>query len=75
MPSKNKKTQQEVTCDPSQDTPKHTKQLNSEMLYTYLVLCKRELDTSKDAGSGLSKASWAKIREECNAKLSCFPDL
>ncbi|KAF6137062.1 hypothetical protein GIB67_030826 [Kingdonia uniflora] len=64
MPPKNKKTQQEVTGDPSQDTPKDAKQLNGEMLYTYLILCKRELDTSKDAGSGLSKASWTKIREE-----------
>ncbi|KAF6173772.1 hypothetical protein GIB67_007448 [Kingdonia uniflora] len=40
------------------------------MLYTYLALYKRELDTSKDAGSGLSKASWAKIREEYNAKFN-----
>ncbi|KAF6152835.1 hypothetical protein GIB67_025853 [Kingdonia uniflora] len=40
------------------------------MLYIYFVLCKRELDTSKDAGSGLSKASWAKIREEYNAKFN-----
>ncbi|KAF6142577.1 hypothetical protein GIB67_039541 [Kingdonia uniflora] len=70
MPPKNRKAQQEVTGDPSQDTPKHAKQLNGEMLYTYLVLCKRELDTSKDAGSGLSKASWAKIREEYNAKFN-----
>ncbi|KAF6144628.1 hypothetical protein GIB67_006120 [Kingdonia uniflora] len=53
MSPKNKKARQ----DPSQDTPKHAKQLNGEMLYTYLALCKRELDTSKDAGSGLSKAS------------------
>ncbi|KAF6159202.1 hypothetical protein GIB67_022881 [Kingdonia uniflora] len=68
MPPKNKKARQ----DPSQDTPKHAKQLNGEMLmlYTYLALCKRELDTSKDAGSGLSKASWAKIREEYNAKFN-----
>ncbi|KAF6170223.1 hypothetical protein GIB67_038756 [Kingdonia uniflora] len=29
----------------------------------------RELDTSKDARSGLSKTSWAKIREEYNAKF------
>ncbi|KAF6141887.1 hypothetical protein GIB67_037855 [Kingdonia uniflora] len=70
MPPKNRKAQQEVIGDPSQDTLKHAKQLNSEMLYTYLVLCKRELDTSKDAGSGLSKASWAKIREEYNAKFN-----
>ncbi|KAF6149045.1 hypothetical protein GIB67_018623 [Kingdonia uniflora] len=69
MPPKNK-AQQEVIGDPSQDTPKHAKQLNGEMLYTYLALCKRELDTSKDAGSGLSKASWAKIREEYNAKFN-----
>ncbi|KAF6159432.1 hypothetical protein GIB67_032203 [Kingdonia uniflora] len=66
MPPKNKKARQ----DPSQDTPKHAKQLNGEMLYTYLALCKRELDTSKDAGSGLSKASSAKIREEYNAKFN-----
>ncbi|KAF6161519.1 hypothetical protein GIB67_009398 [Kingdonia uniflora] len=65
MPPKNKKVRQ----DPSQDTPKCAKQLNGEMLYTYLALCKRELDTSKDAGSGLSKASWAKIREY-NAKFN-----
>ncbi|KAF6156776.1 hypothetical protein GIB67_033245, partial [Kingdonia uniflora] len=65
MPPKNKKVRQ----DPSQDTPKHAKQLNGEMLYTYLALCKRELDTNKDAGSGLLKASWAKIREEYNAKF------
>ncbi|KAF6142902.1 hypothetical protein GIB67_033290 [Kingdonia uniflora] len=51
MPPKNRKAQQEVTGDPSQNTPKHAKQLNGEMLYTYLVLCKRELDTSKDAGA------------------------
>ncbi|KAF6163525.1 hypothetical protein GIB67_002530 [Kingdonia uniflora] len=51
MPPKNKKAQQEVTGDPSQDTPKHAKQLNGEMLCTYLALCKRELDTSKDAGN------------------------
>ncbi|KAF6139918.1 hypothetical protein GIB67_009765 [Kingdonia uniflora] len=69
MPPKNK-AQQEVIGDPSQDTPKHAKQLNGEILYTYLALCKRELDTSKDAGSGLSKASWAKIREEYNAKFN-----
>ncbi|KAF6156549.1 hypothetical protein GIB67_000014, partial [Kingdonia uniflora] len=68
-PPKNK-AQQEVIGDPSQDTPKHAKQLNGEMLYTYLALCKRELDTSKNAGSGLSKASWAKIREEYNAKFN-----
>ncbi|KAF6156441.1 hypothetical protein GIB67_001484 [Kingdonia uniflora] len=30
----------------------------------------RELDTSKDAGSELLKASWAKIREEYNAKFN-----
>ncbi|KAF6174279.1 hypothetical protein GIB67_019655 [Kingdonia uniflora] len=69
-PPKNRKAQQEVTGDPSQDTPKHAKQLNGKILYTYLVLCKRELDTSKDAGSGLSKASWAKNREEYNAKFN-----
>ncbi|KAF6153632.1 hypothetical protein GIB67_027499, partial [Kingdonia uniflora] len=69
MPPKNK-PQQEVIGDPSQDTPKHAKQLNGEMLYTYLALYKRKLDTSKDAGSGLSKASWAKIREEYNAKFN-----
>ncbi|KAF6134813.1 hypothetical protein GIB67_002214 [Kingdonia uniflora] len=66
MPPNNRKAQQ----DPNQDTPKHAKQLNGEMLYTYLALCKRELDTSKDAGSGLSKASWAEIREEYNAKFN-----
>ncbi|KAF6135769.1 hypothetical protein GIB67_028625 [Kingdonia uniflora] len=66
MPPKNKKARQ----DPSQDTPKHAKQLNGEMLYTYLTLCKRKLDTSKDAGSALSKASWAKIKEEYNAKFN-----
>ncbi|KAF6169168.1 hypothetical protein GIB67_013598 [Kingdonia uniflora] len=69
MAPKNK-AQQEVIGDPSQDTPKHAKQLNGEMLYTYLALCKREFDTSKDAGSGLSKASWAKNREEYNAKFN-----
>ncbi|KAF6158285.1 hypothetical protein GIB67_001356, partial [Kingdonia uniflora] len=71
MPPKNKKARQ----DPSQDTPKHVKQLNGEMLYTYLALCKRELDTSKDVGSGLSKASWAKIREEYNAKFNITREL
>ncbi|KAF6151869.1 hypothetical protein GIB67_010443 [Kingdonia uniflora] len=69
MPPKNK-AQQEVNGDPSQDIPKPAKQLNGEMLYTYLALCKRELDTSKDAGSGLLKASWAKIGEEYNAKFN-----
>ncbi|KAF6158022.1 hypothetical protein GIB67_038082 [Kingdonia uniflora] len=29
----------------------------------------RELETTKDAGSGLSKASWAKIKEEYNVKF------
>ncbi|KAF6142654.1 hypothetical protein GIB67_015140 [Kingdonia uniflora] len=70
MPPKNKNVQQEVTGDPSKDTPKHAKQLNGEMLYTYLVLCRRKLDTSKDVGSGLLKASWAKITEEYNAKFN-----
>ncbi|KAF6176851.1 hypothetical protein GIB67_026538 [Kingdonia uniflora] len=69
MPPKNKKAQQEVTGDPSQDTPKQVKKLNSEMLHTFLALCKRELETTKDVGSGLSKDSWTKIREECNAKF------
>ncbi|KAF6142482.1 hypothetical protein GIB67_039446 [Kingdonia uniflora] len=70
MLPKNKKAQQEVTGNPSQDTPKHAKQLNGEMLCTYLVLCKRKLYTSKDAGSGLLKASKAKIREEYNTKFN-----
>ncbi|KAF6156351.1 hypothetical protein GIB67_031472 [Kingdonia uniflora] len=64
MPPKNKKAQQEVIGDPSQDTPKQANKLNGEMLYTFLALCKRELETTKDVASGLSKDSWTKIREE-----------
>ncbi|KAF6167218.1 hypothetical protein GIB67_029856 [Kingdonia uniflora] len=67
MPSKNK-AQQEVTGDPSQDTPKHAKQLNGEMLYTYLALCKRELDTNALARlmievncCGSDTSSWSKL--------------
>ncbi|KAF6175143.1 hypothetical protein GIB67_022824 [Kingdonia uniflora] len=69
MPPKNKKAQQEVTGDPSQDTPKQAKNLNGEMLHTFLALCKRELETTKDVGSGLSKDSWTKIRKEYNTKF------
>ncbi|KAF6169008.1 hypothetical protein GIB67_038505 [Kingdonia uniflora] len=57
MLPKNKKAQQEVTGDPSQDTPKQAKLLNGEMLHTYHALCKRELETTKDAGFEVSKAS------------------
>ncbi|KAF6157837.1 hypothetical protein GIB67_003737, partial [Kingdonia uniflora] len=39
MPLKNKKVQQEVTGDPSQDTPKQARKLNGEMLHTFLALC------------------------------------
>ncbi|KAF6173651.1 hypothetical protein GIB67_023010 [Kingdonia uniflora] len=69
MPLKNKKARQEVTGNPSQDTPKKVKKLNGEMLHTFLALCKRELETTKDVGSGISKDSWTKIREEYNAKF------
>ncbi|KAF6140319.1 hypothetical protein GIB67_031075, partial [Kingdonia uniflora] len=55
MPPKNKKAQQEVTGDPSQDAPKQAKKLNGEKLHTFLALCKRELETTKDVGSGLLK--------------------
>ncbi|KAF6166694.1 hypothetical protein GIB67_005556 [Kingdonia uniflora] len=39
-------------------------------MYTYPALYKRELDTSKDVRSGLSKASWGKIWDEYNAKFN-----
>ncbi|KAF6168301.1 hypothetical protein GIB67_018141 [Kingdonia uniflora] len=61
MPSKNKKAQKEVTDYPSQYTPKQANLLNGEKLHTYLALCKREFETTKDAGFGLLKISWAKF--------------
>ncbi|KAF6142731.1 hypothetical protein GIB67_018442 [Kingdonia uniflora] len=39
------------------------------MLHTFLALCKRELEITKDVRSGLSKDSWTKIWEEYNAKF------
>ncbi|KAF6140950.1 hypothetical protein GIB67_030161 [Kingdonia uniflora] len=48
IPLKNKKDQQEITGDTSQDTPKQAKKLNGEMLHTFLALCKSELEATKD---------------------------
>ncbi|KAF6162548.1 hypothetical protein GIB67_003094, partial [Kingdonia uniflora] len=64
MPPKNKKAQQEVTGDLSKDVTKQAKKPNGEMLHTFLGICKRELETTKDVGPRLSKDSWPKIRED-----------
>ncbi|KAF6146148.1 hypothetical protein GIB67_015586 [Kingdonia uniflora] len=69
MPPKNKKARQEVTGDPSQDTPKQAKKLNGEMLHTFLALYASVNLKQLKMWSGLSKDSWTKIREEYNAKF------
>ncbi|KAF6142529.1 hypothetical protein GIB67_039493 [Kingdonia uniflora] len=54
MPPENKKAQKEVTGNPCQDTPKQAKLLIGEKLDTYLTLCKREFETTKDINENIS---------------------